>query len=1075
MQGKGKTTLTWVLSGVLAFSLFGAAGMGYAEPTASATDGGATRAEARADALHGGEMPVLEPVDSPEPAASEAVDGSNAPDDGNAPGEQAPKFEASGEVASGEQAPGEDNAVGAPDSGAAPAEGEESANAAMLLSIVAPANEVLATGSASYAQPGPGDFEFSSSSGTIASLSPTYIASLSAEQKKDIRITIPSEIDGFPVVAIGTSAFSTAKYTNSGLIFTNLDLSQATNLQVVGEQAFMGASSLSGKLEIPASVAKISKSAFKGTNFSGELVIPEGVQELWQSAFSGCKGITSVTIPSTLDFKSSSTTGQHFQDCSNLEQVTFVEGSQVTELQNQVFGNCAKLSVVELPDSVLRIAGNIFFGCSGLKTVYMPENADFSRSPSSFLSSAGSAVAVCKNKASYDRLMSQYKNSKLTYVVSVAFDSQGLGLTPPSVERLYGKPFNRVKNPNTKIWAVDSSYAFPDLGVTVDGGYGIGWSYDLSGWPLVKESSNVPAEAKLYATRVISAPTLVFGESIDKTYDGNDAYLEIVSAWHPLAKAPSEANVGDYVLYYEWLRYDQRTDTQTQCVQEGFESRYTVRDVADSAWGFGIGSGYDQYYQVRTTLLEKTETGYEVVPHSDYLADHEYVAIIRPAESTVNVFISSDGESNIDGFPALALSDGDTPGSVTWDAGQTLEEGIHSYTWTFTPEPPAAGKPANYTSASGALELRVVNGQPVQRVSFDTAGGPALDPIDVPCATALPTAAVPTRDGFVFLGWYQDAAYTQPWGMADPIVEDMTLFARWESRAATVDPGEGGVVVNGEPVDPGSHTVDIVHETEIAPEDEEALKNVELPAGAAPSAFFELKLVVDGVEVEKAEFNRALPVTVDYPVREGVRYQVAHLKHDGTVELLEAVPDVVTQSLTFMVGSLSPFMVLEQLLYQVTFDSAGGSAVAPLIDVPSGAKVSAPPTPTREGFAFVGWFKDAAGTAAWDFARDTVASDMTLYAVWRAAGEEGPKGPGGGPGFSGAAPDTKKNGDPSDGGISAVDDRNAGGSHSDRAARGSFGSLVSTGDPAASLPLLAFAAGVAALAFAVRRARRRMR
>ena len=67
----------------------------------------------------------------------------------------------------------------------------------------------------------------------------------------------------------------------------------------------------------------------------------------------------------------------------------------------------------------------------------------------------------------------------------------------------------------------------------------------------------------------------------------------------------------------------------------------------------------------------------------------------------------------------------------------------------------------------------------------------------------------------------------------------------------------------------------------------------------------------------------------------------------------------------------------------VAFDAQGGSAVAALQGVADGSKIVAPsPAPTRAGYDFGGWYRDAACTRAWDFAADTVQEDTVLYAKW---------------------------------------------------------------------------------------------
>jgi len=67
--------------------------------------------------------------------------------------------------------------------------------------------------------------------------------------------------------------------------------------------------------------------------------------------------------------------------------------------------------------------------------------------------------------------------------------------------------------------------------------------------------------------------------------------------------------------------------------------------------------------------------------------------------------------------------------------------------------------------------------------------------------------------------------------------------------------------------------------------------------------------------------------------------------------------------------------------FTATFEANGGSAV-PAQTVDADGKISEPAAPTREGYTFLGWYKDAALTEPWDFAGDSVTSDVTLYAGW---------------------------------------------------------------------------------------------
>lgn len=68
----------------------------------------------------------------------------------------------------------------------------------------------------------------------------------------------------------------------------------------------------------------------------------------------------------------------------------------------------------------------------------------------------------------------------------------------------------------------------------------------------------------------------------------------------------------------------------------------------------------------------------------------------------------------------------------------------------------------------------------------------------------------------------------------------------------------------------------------------------------------------------------------------------------------------------------------------VRFDLQGhGDAIADISDVAVGDKISAPTSPTAEGYTFGGWYTDAACTNEYDF-NSIVNEDITLYANWTA-------------------------------------------------------------------------------------------
>ena len=71
-----------------------------------------------------------------------------------------------------------------------------------------------------------------------------------------------------------------------------------------------------------------------------------------------------------------------------------------------------------------------------------------------------------------------------------------------------------------------------------------------------------------------------------------------------------------------------------------------------------------------------------------------------------------------------------------------------------------------------------------------------------------------------------------------------------------------------------------------------------------------------------------------------------------------------------------------QPTYTVAFNTDSGSVIEDYTRVPHGSTIFAPTAPTKTGYSFGGWYKDAELTNAWIFGSDTVTTDTTLYAKW---------------------------------------------------------------------------------------------
>jgi uncharacterized repeat protein (TIGR02543 family) len=93
--------------------------------------------------------------------------------------------------------------------------------------------------------------------------------------------------------------------------------------------------------------------------------------------------------------------------------------------------------------------------------------------------------------------------------------------------------------------------------------------------------------------------------------------------------------------------------------------------------------------------------------------------------------------------------------------------------------------------------------------------------------------------------------------------------------------------------------------------------------------------------------------------------------------------DTNDNSTDFTVSALNVSYLPALETFDVAFNSNGGSAVSTITDVVSGATITLPTNPTKEGYAFIGWYSDLELTI--EFTNSTpVTSDITLYAKWDA-------------------------------------------------------------------------------------------
>ena len=151
-------------------------------------------------------------------------------------------------------------------------------------------------------------------------------------------VTIPAEIEGSPVVAIGSSVFSGEALT---------------------------------AITLPSTLTSIGNYAFQNCDGLTSVVLPDSLTTLGSYAFRNCTALASITYPKGLTSVGSRGA---FSGCTALKQVTVPEG--VTALPNYVFYNCASLEGVSLPSTLTVIGSNAFRNCTGLTGLTLPQGLE---------------------------------------------------------------------------------------------------------------------------------------------------------------------------------------------------------------------------------------------------------------------------------------------------------------------------------------------------------------------------------------------------------------------------------------------------------------------------------------------------------------------------------------------------------------------------------------------------------------------------------------------------------------------------------------------------------------------------
>ena len=329
-------------------------------------------------------------------------------------------------------------------------------------------------------------------------------------------------------------------------------------------------------------------------------------------------------------------------------------------------------------------------------------------------------------------------------------------------------------------------------------------------------------------------------------------------------------------------------------------------------------------------------------------------------------------------------------------------------------------------------------------ITFATNGGEEIDPITKNYNSTI-SIDDPEREGYIFDGWYLDAALTKPFDMVVPS-SDTTVYAKWiaceltitfdkNSEEAVGEMGIQTIKTNATLNQLSSNTFKregytfkgwaITPEGEVAYQENEVIslvnQNKEITLYAVWEANdYTISFVANNEEFSTftGDYRSQFTLPTNTPTRNGYTFvnwgtykltedekfkgEKQYFSNVGTekdpiYELISVVDGAdVAAGLYYEIveytnrdiplNGLKLFAIFTKNTYTISFNTNGGSAIANISSL-YGEEITKPASPTKEGYTFKGWFTSQGQTND-DWGNEYIvfstmpSNSFTLYAKW---------------------------------------------------------------------------------------------
>lgn len=256
-----------------------------------------------------------------------------------------------------------------------------------------------------------------------------------------------------------------------------------------------------------------------------------------------------------------------------------------------------------------------------------------------------------------------------------------------------------------------------------------------------------------------------------------------------------------------------------------------------------------------------------------------------------------------------------------------------------------------------------------------------------------------TREYYEFKGWFKDAGFQNAWTSTDRVKDDTTLYAKWELKQYNVtfnsQNGTSNTIIqvsHGTAIPatdiPQNPTREGYNFTGWASDrDGTTAFDFATPITRATTIYAQWEIIILKLNFDyQISGYEYVPATAEYwsnlekeinaveiPQREEYDF-IGWYKDPDCFNLWNTAKDQLKQDNTTLYAK---WKIKE---YNVKLNYQDGRVLE--LTIEHGSYLDEQIIAQREGYVFVGWCYDPAGSIPWNFATDQVKSDIILYAKW---------------------------------------------------------------------------------------------